>query len=595
MATFDIRPRSLGGIRRAFRMGAPPLRLGRANARAVATHRMRSDCCGSALVSRRASLQGMRSRGRSGRIAGDMKTKTTLHHGRGVNDFLAAHGDKVTGVISGFDRLRLQGTLRALYMPEVFQEYLWRAKVLCKDYKAHLSAVSARICDRAEAIARRAGLGVRYVRSAATRKEELVAETLREHPRHEGLVAVLSSVEPCRTWKMRGNYQTKRLEPRLEWGQCLHLYFYFVHRELGLMHLRLQTWFPFLVHVVLNGREWLCRQLDRAGVGYLRADNCLPWIEDSARAQALLDAQAKTRWPALLDPLVTRFHPQHQRLHDLLPVDYYWTVAQSEYATDVMFRDRAALQSVYPRLVHHGIMHLGTTDVLRFLGRCHPGQSEVQTSRLTREEGTRLKHWVDGNSLKLYDKGSVLRAENTINHPEECKVWRASERDTRGPKAWRPLRRSVADLPRRADVGRAATDRYFGALAAVEHGTPLAESAATVCRSIVRKGRRHRALNPFAPDDTALLAVVNDADFTLRGLRNRDVRERLYPRAPASLTARQLSSRISRQLALLRAHGLIARVSKTHRYVVTKKGRIVLTTLLAAAHANTEQLTKLAA
>jgi hypothetical protein len=512
-----------------------------------------------------------------------------------VSEFVAAHSDKVTGVISGFDRLRLQGTLRALYVPEIFAHYLWRAQVLSKDYKAHLTSVSARICHHADAIARRAGLTVRYVRSAATRKEELVAEMRRAQPRRAGLVAVLSAVEPCRTWKMRGNYQTKRLEPQLEWGKCLHLYFYLVHRELGLMHLRLQTWFPFLVHVVLNGREWLCRQLDRAGSGYRRADNCLPAIDDCARAQALLDAQAKTRWPELLDPLITRFHPEQRRLHGLLPVDYYWTVAQSEYATDVMFRDRAALQAVYPRLVHHGITHLGTTDVLRFLGRCHPGQSEVQTSRLTREEGTRLKHWVDGNSLKLYDKGSVLRAEGTINHPEAFKVWRASERDARGPKAWRALRRSIADLPRRAEVSRAATDRYFGALAAVEHGEPLGKSVAGVCRPLVRKGRRHRALNPFAADDAALLAVVNHADFALRGLRNRDVRERLYPQAPAGLTPRQTTSRVSRQLALLRAHGLLARVAKTHRYIITKKGRIAITALLAAAHASTAQLTKLAA
>src|SRR5687767_12928835 len=109
-------------------------------------------------------------RGRSGRI-GSMKTKLIPHHGRGVSEFLARQGDKVTGVISGFDRLRLQGTLRALYVPEIFQEYLWRAKVLCKDFKPHLTAVTARICASAEATARRAGLAVRYVRSAATRKE----------------------------------------------------------------------------------------------------------------------------------------------------------------------------------------------------------------------------------------------------------------------------------------------------------------------------------------------------------------------------------------------------------------------------------------
>jgi hypothetical protein len=233
--------------------------------------------------------------------------------------------------------------------------------------------------------------------------------------------------------------------------------------------------------------------------------------------------------------------------------------------------------------------------VLRFLGRKQPGKSDVESSLLTREEGTRIKHWVDSNSLKVYDKGSVLRAECTINVSEAFKVWRPSERDPKGAKAWRPLRRAVADLPRRAEVSRAANDRYVGAFAAVAHAEPLNQTITPLCRPITRKGRRHRALNFFNPSDAALLAAVNHGDFTLRGMRNRDLRARLYPNPPAGLTNRQLAARVCRQLSLLRAHGLIARVSKTHRYLVTKKGRTLITAVLAAGQANIEQLTKLAA
>lgn len=521
--------------------------------------------------------------------------KPTTHHGRGVQAFLARHADKVTGVISGFDRLRFQGSVRALYTPELMQEYLWRAKVLLKDFKAHVTAVTERVYASAEAVAQAAGLTVHYLRSAATSKEDLVAAQLREHPVKEGLVAVLSAVEPCRTWFVRGNRESKRLELRLQPGKCLHHYYYLVHEQFGLMHVRVQSWFPFQIHVVLNGREWLCRQLDKEGIAYRRADNCLPWIGDLARAQALLDAQARVAWPQLLAPLVERFHPEHQRIHELLPVDYYWTVAQSEYATDVMFRDRKSLEAIYPQLVHHAITSFGATDVLRFLGRRQAGESAVQSSRLTRVEGTRIKHWVDANSLKLYDKDSILRDEGTINVPESFKVWRTSERDPHGPKQWRTLRRSVVDMPRRAEVSRAATDGHLGALAAVHHGEALGECAAGVCRPVTRKGRRYRALNPFHPDDAALLAVVNRGEFALHGLRNRDVRALLYPHPPAGLTPRQLAGRVTRQLSLLRAHGLIARVPKTKRYMVTKKGRTIITALLAAAHADTQQLTKLAA
>ena len=112
---------------------------------------------------------------------------------------------------------------------------------------------------------------------------------------------------------------------------------------------------------------------------------------------------------------------------------------------------------------------------------------------------------------------------------------------------------------------------------------------------MVRKGRRHRALNPLSAADLALFAAVNRGEFVLGGLRNGDVRRILHPEGVDGLTDRQLASRVSRQLALLRAHGLIARLGKTRRYKVTTKGRHLLTAFLCAARADTEQLTQLAA
>jgi len=52
---------------------------------------------------------------------------------------------------------------------------------------------------------------------------------------------------------------------------------------------------------------------------------------------------------------------------------------------------------------------------------------------------------------------------------------------------------------------------------------------------------------------------------------------------------------MTRKLRLLRAHGLIRKVSGTHRYVVSEKGRRIITALLAARQADVEQLTALAA
>jgi hypothetical protein len=298
-----------------------------------------------------------------------------------------------------------------------------------------------------------------------------------------------------------------------------------------------------------------------------------------------------------LGGLVKQCHPLHEEISRPIEREYYWTAAQSEYATDVMFRNRGALERIYPSLVHHAVMSFGAEQVMRYMGRAgRVGVDDaVVTDRRRRSVGVRVKHWLNKNSLKFYDKGSVLRDEVTINEPKDFRVWRKAENKPSSPKQWRVLRRSVADFNRRAEVSRKATDRHLTALAAVEVKTPLAQEAAQVCRAIKCEGRQYRALNPFGKSDAELLTAINRGEFAINGFRNRDVRVRLYSPTADKRRERQQMQAVGRKLRLLRAHGLITKVSKTHRYVVTEKGRRIITALLAARQASTEKLTALAA
>ena len=77
-------------------------------------------------------------------------------------------------------------------------------------------------------------------------------------------------------------------------------------------------------------------------------------------------------------------------------LEYCWTVSESEDAHDIMFKDRAALAAIYPRLVHHGITSFGCEKVLRFSGRTGRCTGEVKSTCQKREEGVCLKHWTVG-------------------------------------------------------------------------------------------------------------------------------------------------------------------------------------------------------
>lgn len=495
-------------------------------------------------------------------------------------------------------------TLRPLYQPALMMRYLSRVGVLLKDFAAFAAGWTERVRAAAHQLAHQSGRPLTYLHGSGERKERLARELARRDALTRGLIGIWSVIEPCLTYFVRRDRAAKKLVLRLEPGKCLHYYFYFLHEQLGLLHLRLQTWFPFALHACLNGRHWLGRQLDQAGIDYVQRENCFPWIQDLAQAQALARAQLQSHWPALLQPLVEQCHPHAAELCRPLALSYYWSVSESEYATDVMFKTPAALARLYPALVHQGIQHLGSTDVLRFLGHKTPAhgrvhgnyQGELWSSLKARPEGLRLKHQANGNSVKLYDKqGSVLRVETTLNRPHQFRVYRASERDPAGQKRWQVLRKGVGDLHRRAQICEAVNGRYLEALASVRAGASVGEIARAVCQPIQRDGRRYRGLNPWSEPDAALLPVISRGEWTVSGFRNREVRAALYPRQAAASEQRRQSAKVTRALARLRAHGIIKKVTGSYRYQLTRQGRQIVTALLAARQAQVEKLIALAA
>jgi hypothetical protein len=514
--------------------------------------------------------------------------------------FVQRHAEKVTGVLHGFDRLRFRGTLRNLMFIEGMSEFLWKSKVLLKDFKTYFGGVTQQVKAAIEQTAKQAGRPLRYLTSSNTDKEAVARKIAADDHVEEGLICVLSCIENCQSFEVGPNREKKRLELRFVPRKCLHYYFYLQHPRFGFMHVRFQSWFPFDMRVCMNGREWLCRELDRAGIGYLRRENCLIDVADVAHAQGLLDMQSRTNWTTQLDEFAALVHPLRTQIFRAWPVDYYWSLDESEWASDVMFRSPRLLAELYPRLVRHAIGSFGSRDVMRFLGRKVPAtgvnpqfQKQVVSDLKQRPEGIRVKHRVAGNSIKMYDKqGSVLRVETTINDPRDFKVFRSKEGDPEESKRWLALRKGVADVHRRAEVSQAANERYLDSLAAVDETTRLAELTSPLCKRTRFQGRSVRALNPLATTDAQLLETVNLGEFAINGFRNRDLQAQLYSsQARSAADRRRRSARTSRQLRMLRAHGLIKKVTKTHRYQLTDYGRSAITALLAARQADTTKLT----
>jgi len=228
-----------------------------------------------------------------------------------------------------------------------------------------------------------------------------------------------------------------------------------------------------------------------------------------------------------------------------------------------------------PDLFDHALKEFSAEDVMKFLGRKMHGNflGEVITDHKKRPEGRRVKHRMKRNSIKIYDKWSVLRVETTINNPREFKVLRVVE--TRGgtKRRWMPMGKSVAHLWRFFQIGKQANHRYLEALAQVTLKGEAVKELDSLCRSVVKDGKRHGKFNPLTKRDLVLFRIVLFGEHVINGFRNSDICKQLYPRPGSDPFERKRKcARVSRMIAKLRGHGLICKVKNSYLYRVTRRG-----------------------
>jgi hypothetical protein len=344
---------------------------------------------------------------------------------------------------------------------------------------------------------------------------------------------------------------------------------------------RIQTWFPFTVQVCLNGHEWLARKMDRYGIGYQKLDNAFLCIEDCKRAQRFADGFVRKNWPRVLSVLARKVNPL---LEDLLKgFSYYWVTEQAEFATDVIFKDRASLKVLYQQLLKHATVCFSAEDVLSFLGKKLHGNftGEVHTHYKKRWPGARVKHRIGHNGIKMYDKhGIVLRIETVINRPYAFKVRRRGKRDGKQVIGWFPMAKGVANLYRYAEVCVAANRRYLDALACVADPSQAQESLRNLAGPLRKDGRSYRGFNPALEEHSRLFAAIMRGEHAIMGFRNADICRQLFKPAKDQHQKRRQSARVSRLFKRLHVRGLIAKIPRSRRWRLTRQTHAIMSMVL---------------
>ena len=463
---------------------------------------------------------------------------------------------------------------------------------------------SKSIIESAEEIAtKQSGSGITYISSLNERKEALARKRQSESGTTEGLIGVWSCVESCNTF--RSTFAPGRKYPMLrnERSKCKHLYFYFDDPVYGFMSVRLQTWAPYEIQISLNGREWLRRSLDKANCGYIVNGNKFMHIDNYGLAQSMLDEQIKTDFSKVLDGFLPFVFP---RMPEVLGpgLSYYWTFWQSEIARDYIFSDKNVLNALMEDFQLHALITGKGERILKYFGSPvkrggQPRQisnPEVVSRTNTWYNGLRVRHWVDKNSVKFYNEHNVLRFEMTMNDPSRFKIYRHAEGHEKSePKKLMLMRKGVADTSARAEVSKNIIHRFAEHMSAVEEKTRFGELMSAISSPVKRKGKNIRALDVFGKD-LEFLRAVSDPSFSVSGITNKELQKMLVGSPWAKhMSGKQLSGRISRHLSLLRKHGLIRKLPKQNKYVLTDKGQKITVALDAARSASVNDLLKSAA
>ena len=133
------------------------------------------------------------------------------------------------------------------------------------DFKRFVTEQSARFKKLANDLCEQAGRPHRFLRGRE-KKEPLVQQMIRKEKLTAGLVCVLSAVEPCQSFVVVPGEKRPQLAAARR--KCLCFYFYYLDREFGLMHVRIQSWFPLTIQIDVNGHDWLARQMTKRGITF---------------------------------------------------------------------------------------------------------------------------------------------------------------------------------------------------------------------------------------------------------------------------------------------------------------------------------------
>lgn len=479
--------------------------------------------------------------------------------------------DHILGTLYCFDRILLKGSLTEWGNKYKLESFFLSKKIMLKDFTIFAASFREQLIAHITDYANKNNIKIEHIRSPKRFDKEANIQKIIEqnNPKH-GVIHIYSAMEICDSFTFCYDSKNRKAFLKPKTTSCLHYYIYLLDKEFGLCHLRIPTYLPFRLQFVFNGHNYLSSKLNKARIKHHMDDNSFDDLSNFIKANKLSSAFRVEDLHKFLNVLTERFIPFLKPTNQ----SYRWTIAQAEFSTDILFSDPKQLVSIYEQLSRNCIHSVKPNNITTFFSRKLTARlkQDVGNSFNTTIQGSRIKHRMGVNTIKMYNKGTnILRIETTVNDITQFRVYRdVLTRNGQKVKKWANMKKSIYSLYQLAKLCRSANNRYLDFIAPFDDYSDGINNLDKLSKKVNHNDRSYKGFNFFDPDDSKVLLALCSGELNINGFRNKTLR--------CLLKHSLSSSKISRILKRLHLHRLIKKVKNTYKYYVTQFGKTVLAT-----------------
>lgn len=387
--------------------------------------------------------------------------------------------------------------------------------------------------------------------------QDLYNKEINKTRKTDKVICIIKSLENTRTFANK-EIKTKAGKLFTKMYSCFkfvsHYYIYIHDKDLGLCYLKISSYMPFVSEFYFNGHNYLKQQFDIYEVDYKTKDNSFVKVSDTSFLKTLVESFkpsiALDRISYWMDTFF-RFDKGNRSTRSKL-LTHNWFTYQTEISSNIIFKSAKFANSFFQRVLqkHHTI---GYPDRLaKIFGLSKPVNNSKSTQNKYSVQAC-IKHWLEKNSIKCYNKsGCLLRVETTINNPE-----------LPGLK----LKKQACMLQAYYWYGLKCNSRYFKTLADIDISSVSSEQFEKYQKSLItEKGIRVAAPDLRKESQVELYGILLSETCLAAGFRNKDLRAKLSDNAK--------TAKIAYELRKLRERGAIKKIKNSHYYQLTEEGYV---------------------